>query len=183
MIILMIVVIVGFIIFFFVGRSGGICEDPESVKDVSGVCFKCPGRRTRDILADVNSSKACFGNCSFIYGDSSKYSVTFEDGKFIDGECYSCPKGMDRTILPINDDHACAGTCESVYGPGAFQDFLSGVCYICPAFYDRTLSPVTSPQACIDPKTGNYASARRLGESFSKPIDRGNRFSHAIITK
>ena len=77
------------------------------------------------------------------------------------GECFKCPAGYARTVLPL-DALACqrsshrpatrrgasTGTVLKTDCPkGQFWD-PNGSCYSCPSGYARTAAPVTSPEAC-----------------------------------
>ena len=85
------------------------------------------------------------------------------------GECWACPTGMKRTVLPITGKWACERPAYTTWRAakkhrrnsrigqgcpnGQFWDVkggkgLLGACYSCPRGYRRSILPVTSKKAC-----------------------------------
>lgn len=78
------------------------------------------------------------------------------------GECWSCPAGSKRTLLPVASNKACLYPAKRQYAyakrlehnlticpSGTFLDpRKGGECWSCPAGYKRTLHPVTDAKAC-----------------------------------
>jgi hypothetical protein len=131
-----------------------------------GECWKCPSNRPRRTAYSVTSDKACA--TKEVIGEKLA-SATFKhkfkgcSGRgFYDprkgGQCWTCPKGYDRTADAVTSNHACSKRVSEDYDPatktgsvcpaGAFAD-PNGGCYSCPKDRPyRSIYAVTSDRAC-----------------------------------
>lgn len=176
--------------FFAAEIKGKVCPagtffDP--IRD--GECYSCPAG-TRRSAAHIDAGNACFipageelrgidrhNKATGIFGTDCP-GGQFWDG--IDGFCYSCPSGFNRTAYSVRDNRACSrfvaerqfkstlvkkGECEA----GEIKDFLrdpehGGECWKCPTATDRTVFPVNGGQACEKAPGLIYAKARKAAD-------------------
>lgn len=97
-------------------------------------------------------------------------------GQFQDlstGDCWSCPSGYERTVIPITPitaSDACTKPAFSSFSfathhaaagcpVGQFYDIGNGDCWSCPTGYNRTIFPVTGTSACEKPPYSLFTSA------------------------
>jgi neutral ceramidase len=98
-------------------------------------------------------------------------------GQFHDiftGDCWSCPAGYERTVIPIvpiTASDACVRPAFSSFSVatqhaaagcpiGQFFDIFTGDCWSCPTGYNRTIFAVTGSSACEKPAYSVFASAQ-----------------------
>ncbi|CAN5247411.1 hypothetical protein BH23VER1_BH23VER1_09290 [soil metagenome] len=105
-------------------------------------------------------------------------------GQFNDlftGDCWSCPDGYVRTVIPITqitDSNACVRPAFSTFeaatqhgspgcdtGAGEFFDLLTGDCWSCPSGYNRTVFSITGGSACERPAYPVYTSSQSTSAS------------------
>jgi hypothetical protein len=152
---------------------GGSFFDPEN----GGECWSCPANYIRN-ASPVNAKDACWKAVSEDLKPATKVGSTgCPGGTFQDprngGECWSCPGGYMRTLVPVTDGKACAkdllfgpwsgatfskksGSCG---GDSFFDPIDGGTCWTCPSGYRRTANPVNGNAACAQTIGTQYASA------------------------
>ncbi|CCQ74933.1 exported protein of unknown function [Magnetospira sp. QH-2] len=144
----------------------------DGIRD--GECRKCPKGYKRS-AAHVDAKNACFVPAREEFKRITKHrkgtgllGTDCPKGQFwdgIDGYCYSCPSGFNRTGYSVRDAKACSrrvkekqakaehvqkGTCS----PGEFRDATyqrdgdGGTCWTCPKTSDRTVYAVHGKKAC-----------------------------------
>jgi len=144
----------------------------DGIRD--GECRKCPDGYKRS-AAHVDAKNACFVAAREDFQKIRRHArgkgllkTDCPKGQFwdaIDGYCYSCPSGYNRTAYSVRDKRACSkaikeqqakaahvkkGACEK----GEFRDALyqrggdGGTCWTCPKAHDRTVFPVHGAKAC-----------------------------------
>jgi hypothetical protein len=96
-------------------KLGTVCPSGSFIDPIrGGECWKCPSNYNRTIF-HVEANNAC--QKGGILGPVAKASKVKKagcnDGEIKDGiggnggSCWTCPKGNDRTIFPINGNKAC----------------------------------------------------------------------------
>jgi neutral ceramidase len=98
-------------------------------------------------------------------------------GQFHDiftGDCWSCPAGYERTVIPIvpiTAADACVRPAFSTFSfatqhaaagcpIGQFYDLSTGDCWSCPSGYNRTIFAITGSSACEKPAYSVFTSAQ-----------------------
>lgn len=122
-------------------------------------------------------------------------------GSFFDprkgGECWSCAKGLHRTIFPVTKSKACERRASTQYAKakshgkgtgvfktdckkGRFYDIGKKKCYSCPGGYKRSLSSVTGSKACFKVVKASWKKAKYVSKAlcpkgtFFDLIDKGS---------
>lgn len=140
-------------------------------------CYSCPSgynRNARSVTHPMACDKAVTPQTA-----SAKYvgKKKCPSGSILDmrngGECWTCPSGLGRTAVGIDQWNACgmigkkaaSATFRGRSCPveGSFADPRNGgECWVCPPGYDRTGNAVTADKACkkvLDFKPANKAAA------------------------
>ena len=147
--------------------------DPQN----GGECWSCPSGYIRN-ASPVSSSDACWKAVSEDLKPATQVGSTgCPGGTFLDprngGECWSCPSGYMRTLVPVTAGDACAkdliwgpkssatfhkkaGACD---GNSFFDPINGGTCWTCPSGYRRTAYRVDDSKACAQTIPTQYASA------------------------
>ena len=142
-----------------------------------GDCWSCPKDYDRTVLAPVDSPQACRRSAAFSRAQrhargTGLVRTDCPRGQFwdpIDGHCYSCPGGYNRTADPVTSPRACARAVKKVFAratrsrsagcpAGAFLDIGRGDCWSCPAGWYRTVNPVTGAKACANNARAIFAA-------------------------
>lgn len=170
---------------------GPVCP-PDAFYDTirDGECRKCPAGYKRS-AAHVDANNACFiaagENFSKIQRHAKGKGLLGTDcpkGQFwdgIDGYCYSCPSGFNRTGYSVRDNRACsqrvaekqakaAHVKKGECGKGEIRDPLyqrngtGGTCWSCPTAHDRTVFPVNGEKACEKGGGFEFKEAKKVAD-------------------
>ena len=145
------------------------CRDGEFHDVWSGACWTCPAGYQRSLSA-ITAANACFVPVGEGFNQTTRHDkatgilgTDCPAGQFwdaVDGHCYSCPEGYDRTAYHVHESRACSAVVPERHAEatrardfpcpaGQFEDLLSpGDCYSCPPGATRTLQPIQSTNAC-----------------------------------
>ena len=108
-----------------------------------------------------------------------------------DGECWSCPSGYERTVVPVEWADACVKPANEDFSrtnrynratgligtdcpQGQFWDGKDGYCYACPSGYGRTAYPVDNARACAHMNNAQVSKATLTGKAVCKPGEFGD---------
>lgn len=167
--------------------QGAVCPAGSFYDPIrGGECWSCPNGYKRS-LAHIDAANACFipgGEAFRAINRHSRATGVFKTdcprGQFwdaIDGYCYSCPGGFNRTGYSVRDAKACsahvkeqhakasvvkkaecrAGEIRDMKVPGGSSDLRQlaveagkngGGCWTCPDTYARTVLPIDGGSAC-----------------------------------
>lgn len=129
------------------------------------------------------------------YGAATHKGRVCPEGSFFDptrdGECWSCPKGYERTVVPVEWADACVLPAQESFSrvtrhdkatgligtdcpQGQFWDAKDGHCYACPSGHNRTLWPVDNIRACVKTQGATVSKATLTGKAVCKPGEFGD---------
>lgn len=160
----------------------------DGIRD--GECRKCPSGYKRS-AAHVDAKNACFVPAGTNFKKINRHAKgkgifktdcpkgQFWDG--IDGYCYSCPSGYNRTGHSVRDHRACSQAVrekqakathvkKGACGKGEIKDGLyqrggtGGSCWTCPAAHDRTLFAVHGSKACEKGGGVEFKTAKKVAD-------------------
>lgn len=144
------------------------CNTANAFKDPidGGTCWTCPNGYKRTVLS-VKSNKACelpagekFANATRHNRGKGLLGTDCDGGQFYDlnGYCYSCPQGYNRTAHPVTSSKACSQRVHADYKSATkvgdygcekgFYDPGTKKCWECPKGYKRTAFSVNGDKAC-----------------------------------
>ncbi len=100
----------------------------------------------------------------------------FDIGKW---QCYTCPSGYNRTLEPVDGDHACSKADPTVKlqqlpatfagrlcpAPTFYDPIHGGQCYRCPAGTRRSAASVEASNACFEPAHEDLTDATKRKSS------------------
>ena len=149
------------------GKLAATCPSGQ-FSDPNGKCYSCPAGYDRSGHS-IDSAKACSkeGKEKFSRATLESKHCDPAEGKFPDlGQCWQCPAGYDRGILPVTSPAACVTNAAEIAAAeflepwgcdeskGEFWDSYNkggsklGTCWSCPDQFSRGMSSVTSKNAC-----------------------------------
>lgn len=158
-----------------------------------GECWECPSGFNRTVFP-VTAANACEAAVPATASPATRQGPAgCDQGDIRDprngGECWRCPAGLVRTVLPVNGPEAC-GLPGGVFdrkrpatfirragcAAGQFED--RGSCWTCPNGSARSLAPVDSNQACVVPASTAVRPATLVGRV---PCGRAGERACAIV--
>ncbi len=142
-------------------------------------------RRPVKIVSPIGEGRCGGSNqppCTFQSAKLVNRNVCPGDSFFVKrngGECWSCPKGSERTILPVTGKLACKRDGDTDHLPVASKKRATGVlknkcegnyelnklggwCFRCPGGFERTLAAIDSPKACKRKIKARHFEARKV---------------------
>jgi len=102
-----------------------------------------------------------------------------------DGECWSCPRGYERSLAPVEWADACVKSAKTTFTrtsrnsratgiagtdcpKGQVWDITDGYCYSCPSGYNRNANAVKGSKACDKVTKAKQSRATLKGKAVCK---------------